>query len=265
MLVRDADAGVEVFLMKRSMAGVFGGLHVFPGGKVDPADRRERREALGRGPSDAEASAMLGVASGGLGYWVACIRECFEEAGVLLAVRRDGALVELREPALRRRVAGYRDRLNAGEDGVLGALCAAEGFTLATDQLAYVAHWITPVDQPARYDTRFFVARAPAHQEALHDGHEAVESAWMRPEDALERFRSGGLALISPTVKNLEGLVGYADGESLLAAKRAIDPRDIPTIRPRPRPEAAAVGMGDDAFGEEVLEVIGRGGKAADA
>ncbi len=256
MLVRDATSGVEVFLMKRSMAGVFGGLHVFPGGKVDAGDRASRWEALGRGPNDVQASGTLGVDSGGLGYWVACIRECFEEAGVLLALREDGSTVELRDAAIRARVAAARDRLNGGDPDALETLCREEGFTLATDQLAYVAHWITPVDQPKRFNTRFFVARAPSHQEALHDGHEAVDSEWIRPEEALARHADGDLNLISPTFKNLEALVGFDDTAKLLEAKRSIDPRTIPSILPRFRPEDGERG--------EVLEVVGHGGRVED-
>ena len=253
MLVRDAEPGVEVFLMKRSMAGVFGGLHVFPGGKVDAADDPSAWEPRCRGLEDAQASRVLGAEGGGLSYWVACIRECFEEAGILLAARRDGTLLEFHESAIRSRFADWRERLNAGEQGVLAEMCEAENLTLATDHLAYVSHWITPVDQPARYNTRFFVARAPARQEALHDGHEAVESVWLRPETALERFGRGELNLISPTVKNLEAISGFDDSTALIEAKREVDPATIPTILPRFDPSE------DDA--REVLEVIGHGGR----
>ncbi len=256
MLVRDADAGVEVFLMERAMAGVFGGLYVFPGGKVDDSDHAAQWEAVANGPADAEASRVLGVPVGGLGYWVACIRECFEEAGVLLAVGPDGGLLELHDRSARECLSGWRERANAREPGVFEAMCADEGLRLATDRLAYVSHWITPVDQPARYNTRFFVARAPAHQEALHDGHEAVHSVWLRPDEALARFGRGELNLISPTLKNLESIADFADTESLLAAKRAVDPATIPTILPRFDPA-----QGDR---EEVLEVIGRGGQVVD-
>lgn len=234
MLVRDGIRGPEVFLVERhGAAAAFGGLHVFPGGKLDPADRGASLEACCRGPDDAHASRILGVPRGGLAYWVACIRECFEEAGVLLATHRDGAPLALREPEVRRRFADWRARLNRGEPGALRAMCEAEALVLAADRLAYVSHWITPLDQVRRFDTRFFVARAPHHQEALHDGAEVVHSLWLRPEEALERFREGRLRLISPTRSNLEGLCGHASADALLAARSAVDPRHIPAIRPR--------------------------------
>ncbi len=248
MLVRDADHGVEVFLMERHQSAVFGGLTVFPGGKVDGVDRTAELEAHCVGPSDAEASRVLRLPHGGLAYWVACIRECFEEAGLLLAYTDTGELIELRDPARRARFAAARARLNAGETGALDRLCADEGVRLATDHLAYVAHWITPVDQPRRFDTRFFVARAPEHQEAIHDGYEAVHSQWLRPEEALDRSAAGALTMISPTVHNLQALCGYADADALLADKAALDPATIPTILPRV--------VRDGEFVREVVEEL---------
>lgn len=263
MLVRDADSGVEVFLMERSRVGMFGGLHVFPGGKVDRADRAEGWESLASGPDDAAASGVLGASAGGLRYWVACIRECFEEAGVLLAAKETGEIVRFESSLIRSRFERWRDRLNAGEAGVLEEMCAREQLRLATNQLAYVSHWITPVGQPKRYDTRFFVARAPAEQEALHDGFETVESAWIRPEAALARHAAGKLNMISPTLKNLESLVGYATTEDLLEAKRAVDPATIPTILPRIVRDTLQ--SSDSNLFEEVLEVVSYGGRISRA
>jgi 8-oxo-dGTP pyrophosphatase MutT (NUDIX family) len=254
MLVRDGRTGIEVFLMKRSGFGMFGGLHVFPGGKVDGGDRAARWSAYASGPDDSEASATLGLSTGGLDYWVACIRECFEEAGVLLATDASGDPLRLGVPDMRTRFDRWRDRLNARESGLLEAMCAEEGLRLATDQLAYVSHWITPIDQPTRFDTRFFVARAPTEQIALHDGHETVHSEWLHPELALERFAAGELNLISPTENNLKALVGFSSTEALLEAKRKIDPQSIPTIIPRIQRRNAT------EF-EEVLEIVGHGGK----
>jgi len=255
MLVRDGAAGVEVFLMERSGFGAFGGLHVFPGGKLDGADYGGCWGTFAHGIDDAEASRRLGLDRDGLAYWVACIRECFEEAGVLLATREGGALVTLADPERRRRFASWRERLNAGGAGVFEAMCTEEGLRLAADQLAYVSHWITPIEQPKRYNTRFFVARAPAEQDALHDGFETVESDWLRPETALARFRAGELNLISPTLANLEALCGFATTQALLEAKRAVDPATIPMILPR-------VSLREGGGFDEAVEVVGRGGQS---
>jgi hypothetical protein len=155
---------------------------------------------------------------------------------------------------MRERYSSWRDRINANEDDVLEAMCQQEKLELAADQLAYVSHWITPVDQPKRFNTRFFVARAPANQEALHDGHETVESIWMRPEAALEAFHADRLNLISPTFKNLEAIAGYGTTQELLDAKRTIDPATIPTIQPR-------IISGDTESFDEILDVVGHGGQ----
>jgi 8-oxo-dGTP pyrophosphatase MutT (NUDIX family) len=254
MLVRDASSGVEVFLMKRSAHGMFGGLHVFPGGKVDDADHAKRWIALSRGLGDVDASAILGIEAGGLGYWVACIRECFEEAGVLLATGPDSEILRLHSEEVRGRYDAWRTRINDSEDGVLEAMCTEEKLLLAADQLAYVSHWITPIGQPRRYNTRFFVARVPAQQEALHDGFETIESIWIRPEEALERFGAGELNLISPTFKNLQAIADFDSTEALLEAKRRIDPASIPTILPR------IISSESEAF-DEILDVVGHGGR----
>ena len=255
ILARDGAEGIEVVLMERSGFGAFGGLHVFPGGKIDPADGDAHWAAISTGMAPATANATLGVDEGGLDYWVATIRECFEEAGVLLATRDDGALLPLSDPTRRARFAKWRERLNGGETGAFEAMCREEGLRLATDQLAYVSHWITPVEQPKRYNTRFFLARAPAEQEALHDGFETVESTWLRPDVALDRWKRGELNLISPTFTNLESLVGFDSTEALLAAKRAVDPATIPVILPKVSPAE-----GEGAFHEEIA-VVGRAGR----
>jgi 8-oxo-dGTP pyrophosphatase MutT (NUDIX family) len=249
MLVRDGDDGVEVFLMERSLAGDFGGLTVFPGGKLDPADASPAVTGFCAEPDEEQANRLLGVASGARAYLVACIRECFEEAGLLLAYGRDGELLRLAQPRMRERFIDYRHRLNRGETGAFEEMCRQEDLRLATDRLAYVAHWITPADQPRRYDTRFFVARAPDRQEAVHDGHEAVHSHWLRPEQALASQRAGELMLISPTLKNLEALCGHSRADDLLASKAAMDASAIPTILPRMVETEQGI--------DELLEVVG--------
>src|SRR6476619_2975163 len=105
MLVRDdAGGGLEVFMLRRNLNSDFvGGAYVFPGGAVDDHDRHENLDRVCRGRRDAEASAQLGIDAGGLAYWVAAIRECFEEAGVLLAYDRDGQVVRLDESTIKAR------------------------------------------------------------------------------------------------------------------------------------------------------------------
>ncbi|HTH06773.1 MAG TPA: NUDIX domain-containing protein, partial [Ilumatobacteraceae bacterium] len=139
MLLRDGQDGIEVFMLRRTNAAVFaGGMYVFPGGRVDPADGE---------PGSAEAFA------------VAAVRECYEEAGVLLAVDSAGRMVDDGHPALSHREAVY--------DGTVDvrALAAEHGLRLATDELAWMSHWITPRGETTRrFDTRFFAVASPPGQ-----------------------------------------------------------------------------------------------------
>jgi 8-oxo-dGTP pyrophosphatase MutT (NUDIX family) len=231
MLLRDGADGCEVFMMRRTLAAVFaGGLYVFPGGAVDDADRSEEVARWCDGRDDADASARLQLPAGGLGFWIAAIRECFEEAGVLLArPAAGGGPVRFDEAAVAARF--NRDR-HAVHDGSLRLveLCQREGLRLTAGDIHYVSHWITPVGEPRRFDTRFFVARAPQAQEPLHDDGETIDSFWIRPADALAREQAGDLAMLPPTISNLQFLAPHATAAEALAA--AAEVRTPPTILP---------------------------------
>jgi len=210
-VVRDHDGALEVFMLRRSGAATFSpGAHVFPGGAVDPADRHRDLERCCDGLDDEAASAALGVPAGGLGYFVAAIRECFEEAGLLLG-RRDGELVGSCAP-----YQDLRAALNTGEASMLD-VCRAASVTLAVDLLVPFGHWITPAGAPRRFDTRFFVAPAPAGQDALHDGCETTEGRWMRPVDVLAAADRGELELIRPTRHTLRELARHRSSVELFA------------------------------------------------
>jgi 8-oxo-dGTP pyrophosphatase MutT (NUDIX family) len=231
MLVRDTSDGLEVFMLRRTLAAVFAsGLYVFPGGAVDDADRHHEVEGLCIGRSDRDASAALGVASGGLAYWVAAIRECFEEAGVLLARDGDGAVVRFDDHDTAARFSSHRHAVHQGSTRLV-ELCAAEGLRLDVGGIHYVSHWITPVGEPRRFDTRFFVAAAPAGQEPLHDDHETIESRWVSPSAALEAYERGELAMIAPTLANLAFLAPHPTAPAALAAAASLPPP--PAIQPK--------------------------------
>ena len=233
MLVRDGREGLEVFMLQRTLKAVFAsGMYVFPGGAVDDADRAPDVESWCDGLADRQASGVLEVAAGGLAYWIAAIRECFEEAGVLLARRPDGAFVRFDEPEVEARYLAHRSAVHSGQLRLID-LCANEGLRLATDDIHYVSHWITPIGERRRFDTRFFVARAPQAQEPLHDEHETIASLWVRPADALARQERGDLAMIAPTMKNLELLVPHATADDALAATASLG--RPPAIQPKLR------------------------------
>jgi 8-oxo-dGTP pyrophosphatase MutT (NUDIX family) len=245
-LVRDTNEGLEVLLMQRRLKSAFvPGMYVFPGGAIDAEDHAAEMHALCARLSDAEASATLGVERGGLAYWVAVIRESFEEAGLLIAYDTAGALVTLNTPDLVERYRGHRHELNQGRRGMLEVL-RAERLTLAVDQLVYFAHWITPVTSPRRYDTRFFIAVAPPAQTPLHDDQETISHVWVRPQTALDPGKKDEFKMRFPTKRTLEEFASYDSVDALMRAMRA--KRDIPTILPRVKEGGRRVLPGEPGY-----------------
>jgi 8-oxo-dGTP pyrophosphatase MutT (NUDIX family) len=220
MLVRD-DPDLEVFMLRRNLnADWIGGAYVFPGGAVDPGDRSPVVAARCPDRDDADASAQLGLPGGGLGFWVAGIRETFEEAGVLLA--RSGATGELVDPA-EPRLEPARAAMNAGSLA-FGDFVEAEDLLLDVGAMDVFSHWITPEGMHRRYDTWFFVAAAPDGHAYAHDDGETVASIWTRPQDALDAADRDELELIFPTRKNLEALGRFRRARDLLdVVARATD------------------------------------------
>jgi 8-oxo-dGTP pyrophosphatase MutT (NUDIX family) len=238
MLVRDTPSGgapsLEVCMVRRHLNSDFvGGAYVFPGGKVDDADRSPKAEDVCVGRTDAEASATLGISSGGLAFWIAALRECFEEAGVLLAYGEGDTSrrhLDLADGERHGRLQAMRAAVNAGTVAFVDA-CVHESVRLAIDRVHYFSHWITPEPAPKRYDTRFFVAALPPDQHPVHDDYETVDTVWVRPHDALARARAGEFDLIFPTMKNLEALGRAATTAELLTATAAL--KAVPTVLPR--------------------------------
>ena len=226
VVVRDGERGIEVLLSRRTQSNdQFSGAWVFPGGIVDAGDRAAHEYCVGL--DDAAASAQLGLESGGLDYFVAAVRECFEESGLLLAVDETGDLVQL-DHVRGETLGPWRGPLHRGER-TLGAFCSEFGLRLAVDRLVYLSHWLTPFGRPKRFDTRFFIAALPPTQTAAFDGTEMVEQLWLPPAEALAR--SAEMKLMTPTQKTLELVSRYATVGDLLAWARA--PRSVPLTMPR--------------------------------
>lgn len=218
-IVRDAGSSVEVLMMRRNLkSGFVPGMYVFPGGGLDDEDFSFKNNDLCRCLDDIAASAALGLACDGIGYWVAAIREAFEEAGLLLARDAKGRLLNFDEAAILHRFEEHRRKLNAGEMG-FAALMAAEDLQLAADQLTYFAHWITPITAPRRYDTRFFMAEAPSGQEPLHDDHETIAATWISPSHALTLHARGEFEMRTPTVRTLEN---FAQCNSVASLRKSL-------------------------------------------
>ena len=229
--LRDGPEGFEVLMLRRNLRSDFvGGAYVFPGGGVDVADSGPPAEHLVVGPSDAEASERLGIAHGGLAYYVACLRELFEEAGLLVICDAEGHRVDIGDPETIERLASHRRRVNDNSLGFLEVM-REERLLLDLRELEYLAHWVTPIGPPRRFDTRFFVTLAPSGQVATHDAGETVADTWVRPVDALRAQSRGEFEMILPTIKNLEEIQHFDTAEAVLEHARF--KKQIPRIEPR--------------------------------
>jgi 8-oxo-dGTP pyrophosphatase MutT (NUDIX family) len=107
------------------------------------------------------------------------------------------------------------------------------------------ARWITPEQVRIRYDTWFYLAPAPHGQHARADGEETVDARWLAPADALAAHAAGELALVFPTIKNLERLARFASAEELLSWAAG---REVTPVQPRVegQGEAARIVLDDD-------------------
>ena len=225
VLLRDADAGLEVFMVKRHGASaVLGGAYVFPGGKVDPADSEPSALAQLSEPLD-RLHAGLGEPQLGIeaaaGIWVAACRETFEEVGVLLSCGATLAHIE-RAAALLREGHGFADVL------------ATLGLSLDCGNIVPWSRWVTPrvpSVMTKRFDTRLFVVAVPDGQRAVHDDRETVDSAWLTPREALSRYWDGQIGLAPPQIMTMAHLARYRGVAEVLAAARNRLP---PLIEPEP-------------------------------
>lgn len=206
VLVRDGPTGLEVLMVRRHGASGFAaGALVFPGGKIDAVDASLARYCP---PADL------------LPARVAAIRETWEEAGILLARRKDYAESE--------RVLDLKG-LFSDPETTLAVLVESKTIELATDALVPFAHWITPEAEPRRFDAQFFIAAAPHDQLAVADGHETLECSWMSPADALREADAGRALVMFPTRLNLMKL---ARSDSVADALDRAQSEPVVTVQP---------------------------------
>jgi 8-oxo-dGTP pyrophosphatase MutT (NUDIX family) len=229
LLLRERSRDLQVFMVQRHREVEFAkGALVFPGGKVDAADRDPELRAHCAGAPGCD---------GALALRIAAIRETFEESGILLARPRSSRDLVSGE-RLREIERRHRDALNRKQT-VLRDIIEAEDLELACDLLTPFAHWITPEFMPKRFDTHFYLVAAPPDQVALHDGRESVDSTWIAPTAALADADAGRCTIIFPTRLNLMKLARSRRIEDALCAARA---EEIVTVMPRvERTEAGAV------------------------
>ena len=205
LLLRDRPDELEVLMVQRHRNMKFmGGALVFPGGKLDDADREAIKYTTGN--NDDEAIRVAGI------------REVFEECGILLARGRgDGSFISdehRHEVALR-----HRKRLDDGEM-TMAELAEAENLDFATEMMVPFAHWITPPGAPRRYDTWFYLARVPEDHTHAHDGSESVDSVWIKPSVALEDEEAGRREIVFPTRVNVAKLGRNKTVDQALEAAR---------------------------------------------
>src|SRR4051794_6398182 len=221
VLMRDGADGLEAYLLRRQKTMAFAaGMYVFPGGSVDPRDEA-LPEASWVGPTPAQWAPLLS-ASEGLAKALVCaaVRETFEESGVLLAGTDPGSVV-----ADTTADDWEADRLALIDRSLsFAGLLDRRRLRLRADLLRPWANWITPVIEPRRYDTRFFVAVLPQGQLADGATSEAAEVQWRTAAEALERWRAGSDVLLPPTWSQLDAIAEFASTAEILAVDRVIEP-----------------------------------------
>ena len=231
LLVRDCGDELEVLMVKRSKRPPFGNLYVFPGGKIDESDKDLSITNFCNGLNDEQASIKLGVNEGGLSYWVACVRECFEEVGILLAKKNNGQELDL-NGADKHKFDNYRRMLLENKISLF-EICKKENLSLNLNNIEPFSHWITPEIEIKRFDTRFFIAYIPAKQTERHDGNELTDSVWISPKKALDKSLNGEMPMIMPTISNLQQCLEFDSGQKLLEHQSKLTNDDIPSILPK--------------------------------
>jgi 8-oxo-dGTP pyrophosphatase MutT (NUDIX family) len=207
---RDTQGGFETFMVVRHHQIDFAsGALVFPGGKAIASDYLSEYREFSDGEAEIDADELA--------IRVAAIRETYEEAGFLLARRRNDK--QLLSGARMSGLNHYRQLLNDQQVDFIDIL-KREELVLALDTLTPFAHWITPEMMPKRFDTIFFLASAPVGHRPEHDGGESVDSVWISPQQALKAFRQGTHQLIFPTRLNIEKLARYRSFDHLLSQAR---------------------------------------------
>lgn len=209
ILLLRGDADFEIFMVERGKTAQFmARAMVFPGGRVDAADHA-LADACDITP--AQAAAALGIAdpARAIAYYIAAIRETFEEAGVLLADGATGPLVDLRAQLNNKTLS-------------FAAIVERLGLTLRASALVPYAHWITPPIEKRRYDTLFFLARVPPAQQASHDAIENTAGAWLSPAAALNAYAAGELRLAPPTLWELTALAPCSDAAAACGLRTGV-------------------------------------------
>ena len=220
LLRPNAGAGFDVYLNRRpDHLETYAGVFVFPGGRVEESDCSAVMLALTRGLSAYEARQKLGASLPAeicLGYWVAAVRELYEEVGVHFFVS-DSERSHLSSNDISQRMAERRPILQSGAIS-FAELLNAEHVYCDLSRLTYFFHRVTPEHYRVRFDTRFYIAALPADQSPLAVSEEVSESLWISPQLALQRFAQNEFPMMPPTVMVLRALTKYRSWTELREA-----------------------------------------------
>ncbi len=251
VLVRAGEADPEILMVRRRAGDAFGDSYAFPGGVVD--DNEFEAHAFCQGMTADSAAVELGVASGGLNYYSAAVRELFEETGILLArdLRGNWAFAdEFESESLLR---DLRAQLDSGASPWAELLRTHE-LGIACDALRYFSFWETPVRLPKRWAARFFLAQVPPGQDAEHDGNELTDSCWMTATEVLSSGKKGGMKLPFPTIVNLRNIAEHRTVDTLLGWASAQAIAGVAKIRPvilKDKDQVRFVIPGDDDYPDD--------------
>ncbi len=218
------EGPIEVYLTQRPDSMAFAaGNFVFPGGKMDRSDYATENMALVHGMEPEQAARVLGDGESperAMGFFLAAIRELFEEAGILLCMTPRGDVPDLTSPEVQARLAEGREDVHQRKR-TLASLMQEFGLRYDPAALHYLTRWITPVFFPMRYDARYFLCQVPTGQVPSACRHEVSGVRWVQPGEALGRWRAGEFKMRAPTSNTLIHLAQYSDCRSLLAAARS--------------------------------------------
>lgn len=218
-------AGVEVFLLRRAGSMDFAaGMHAFPGGGVDPRDADD--DVPWAGPSSSWWAQALGADEPTARSLVcAAVRETFEECGVLLAGPDEHSVVS---DVSSQEWEDERQALLA-RGTALSELLERRRLVLRSDLLRPWGHWVTPVFEARRYDTRFFLAALPEGQRARDVGGESDQAAWWPARDAVAAYEAGSVVMLPPTIVSVQEIAQISDSATGLALERRVR-----SVMPRP-------------------------------
>ena len=204
MVLLDERPDLQVLMLLRNDNSGFVASHtIFPGGVIEPDDRSYEWDDFVTGLTSKEADAQLRTDEA-RSYWIAAIRETIEEVGVVVGSREDELLA-------------YRNSLEEGVSD-FSQIISQSQLSLDLSGIKPISRWITPKGRPRRYDTYFFVAQSQSPVTPKVDGKEAVEAFWISRSDALQKWESGELTMISPTLATLQQLQTYTNIDEIFSA-----------------------------------------------